>query len=234
MKYSDRNTVQQSTLHCGGCAYYKKHTRFESPCVEAGAKSTDTICTKYFFDITKFSTNARLDIIKALHLLQEAHVTPSDIIALLFSSNSLPSKITELLFSSSNLLPSKYPLGSRVWIAFGRKPNIQHVCATAIGKNAAGKFTFITESGAVIYVSDTNIIPYNDLDVTTLRIPTFVLDLPEHEKETVIRPAKTGRGRTAMEFKLRGGNDTDLSESEPVVKKNIVKRNPKCSSKRRR
>ena len=220
MKYSERNTVQQSTLHCGGCAYYKKHTMFESPCVEAGAKSTDTICTKYLFDITKFSTNARLDIIKALHLLQEAHVTPSDIIALLFSSSNLP---------------SKYPLGSRVWIAFGREPNIQHVCATAIGKNAAGKFTFITESGAVIYVSDTNIIPYNDLDVTTLRIPTFVLDLPEHEKETVIRPAKTGRGRTAaMEFKLRGGNDTDLSESEPVVKKNIVKRNPKCSSKRRR
>lgn len=223
MQYAER-TIEAYEFRCGSCAYFKARAIYEQPCASLGAKENSPPCMRYTINPQRWDHPTRAKILQALHLLHEAKVAITDIKGLLHGAENLP---------------EKYALGSRLWIVVGKGKDAIRMRCTVIGKTTwtgkfmprSDKFTLMSETGAILNVSDAELIPDHEVDPLDFNL-SFDITLkkkPKKEKEKteslppVIRitlrgedtPAPTPTAKTKKAPKIK----TKAPKIKPVVSK---------------
>ena len=229
MNYDERTVDQSVDFTCKSCAYYKDRAIYEAPCSTIAAKDDDKPCTRFMFNPNKWGKDKRVRVLQALSLLQDAHVSVTDLRA---------------MFYSADRLPSSHPYGSRWWCVFGSEHDRQRICATVMGKNTAGKFTMVADNGAIIVVSGEALEPYVSGDVgATLAVFNSELPASMRRKAPERKPtvnAKTTKAGATM-VKTRGDDEEEPTTIEfadvntpkgKLVKKVTAKPAPRRSAQK--
>ena len=206
MKYAERN-IEAQDFRCASCAYFKGRSIFEAPCADLGGKDNDMPCTRYTVNPKRWSAETRAKLLQAIHLIHDSGVPITDLKGLLYTAERLP---------------AKHPFGSRAWISIGKGKDEMHILATAIGKTTNvrdkrklatddGKFTLMSETGALIVVSDAELVTDTDKSALDFNLPAFDIELTGKKKTEKIEKGKPAEAAGSKRQTLRG-DDTPTPE----------------------
>lgn len=202
MKYAERN-IEAQDFRCASCAYFKDRSVFEAPCADLGGKDNDMPCTHYTVNMKRWNAEMRAKLLQAIHLIHDSGVSITDLKGLLYTAERLP---------------AKHPFGSRAWISIGKGKDEMRILATAIGKTTSrGKFTLMSETGALIIVSDTDLTTDTAKSALDFNLPAFDIDLTGKKKSENVekeKPDEAGSKRQTLR-----GDDTSVPKASKTKDK---------------